>query len=932
MNSTHSSLRELFEAAVALDPSSRAAFLDRHCPEPDYRARVEALIAADADAGEPSSRGELDRLSNAIGQVRNPETLPAGSRIGPFELLEILGEGGSSTVFHAIRKMEGAVQHVALKLMRRGLYSPDAQRFFRREQRALIQLRHPNIARMIEGGVTDSGLPYIALELVNGSPITDHVNQQHLDLGQRLRLFAVVCLAVDAAHRALIVHRDLKPSNVLVTEDGEVKLLDFGIAKLLTEGEENLTQAPAFTPAYAAPEQRDGGSITTATDVYALGVLLGELVTGERINDGSGRTPSSWIGTRAQSGAPTPITTITRRQVRGDLDAIVLKSLELDPARRYPSAGMLAADIERLLGGRPVSAQPATPLYRARKFVERHKGGVASTLAFLLAVFAALGIAVWQARLAREQARIAQNESTRANATLGFVVDLLKTASADLPKDQRPTPEALVAEAARNVRESSDLDPMVRAQLLLTLAEIARSNGDTKDAEILVDEAIARERELDIPASSPEWIATLVSKGNILHSTGRTAQADRLMEGLLPHLDGVDTEGAVSALMLYGATRAYAGDADRAVSIAQQALSKAKRVFGADSTDGIETATYLGHLCTTLRRYREGEAILEEATQRWRRLELPRNEQYARSIFHLAVAKRHLGHLSEVEPLFQEGIALMRSVREKPFHRLPQGLVGYADFLIAADRYDEAKLALDEALRIDLALRGPDDVRTAMTVYAQGNWHRARHEHVEAEQRYRTAVEVLRERAGTAGYEPELARTRLDWAASLIALGRSDQAAALHVETMSALARHFGTHSAEVADGYCVGGAMGMAQGNAGAALENADRALAILKALDIPVPQSEIRCRRLRANALLALRRSRDARADATLAFDRQRQTNPVASARLTSLLALRARTEQADGDPAAAIETIAQARKLGAGAELLSSQDRETLGLAKR
>src|SRR5690606_30213856 len=275
-----------------------------------------------------------------------------------------------------------------------------------------------------------------------------------------------------------------------------------------------------------------------------------------------------------------PVVPITRRQVRGDLDAIIMKALETDPARRYASAGRLSDDIERLLSSQPVSAQPPSRWYRARKFVQRHKGGVVSTVAFLLAVLAALGIALWQAGVAREQAQIARSESARANAILAFITDLLQTASAELPKDQRPTPEALVADAANKARGDEDLDPLVRAQLLLTLGEIARINGNNANAERLVDEAIERERALGIAPSSPEWITALVSKGNLLHSTNRSREADQLMQGLLPHLDGVDTDGAVSALMLYGATRAYLGDSVAAASTARQALAKAQRVFG----------------------------------------------------------------------------------------------------------------------------------------------------------------------------------------------------------------------------------------------------------------------------------------------------------------------------------------------------------------
>ncbi len=927
MTSTSHSLRELFDAVIALEPSARQEYLDRHCPDSCLRAQLEALIAADADAAELWQDGTLERLAKAIGPTPSHDTLPPGSKVGPFELVEVLGEGGSSTVFHATRDIEGATQHVAIKLMRRGLYSPEAQRLFRREQRALIQLRHPNIAQMIEGGVTESGLPYIALELVSGSTITDFARTRGLDLRHRLQLFTVVCRAVDAAHRALIVHRDLKPSNVLVTGDGEVKLLDFGIAKLLDEDDADVrTQMPAFTPAYAAPEQRDGGAITTATDVYALGVLLGELITGERINDGSGRTPSSWLSVQA-TATNASATPITRKQVRGDLDAIVLKSLDIDPQRRYASAGMLAEDIENLLADRPVSAQTPSRFYRARKFMLRNKGGVVSTLAVLLAITSALGIAVSQAQLAREQARLARNESTRANATLGFVTDLLKTASANLPKDQRPTPEALVKDAAKSVRDDPDLDPLVRAQLLLTLGEIARSNGDTASAETLIDEAIERERALGIETSSAEWIDAMVSKGNLLHSSSRSLEADRLMQGLLPAIESVDSEGAVSALMLYAATRAYVGDKSGAAAMARQALAKAQRVFGADTTDGIETATFLGQLCSNLRRYRESELILEEAMMRWRRLGLPQNEQYARSLFHLAASKHRLGKFDEVEPLYRDGLALMRSVQEGPFHRLSQGLVGLAQYLLETDRFDEARQVLAEALANDLQVFGASDVRTAATLDAQASLLATVREFASAEAAVTRAVDILAEHAQAASYQAELAKARLHRAQIVNALGRTAEAAILHADALAEISRSFNAPGAEMVYALRVEAEIAMSQGDFVRALDGADRALALLATVEFPALPLEISTRVVRAEALLALLHLGDARAEILRAVTRLNDANPLAKTRLTQLYLLHARIEYAARDASAAKDALVRARALAVPLDLLDSADRATL-----
>src|SRR5687768_3119938 len=271
-----SGLRERFEAALRCDPDTRAAWLDTHCTNAVERNTIERMLEADAlDAGQTIDRS-VEVLLDRIGEDSDPAP-PIGARIGPFVLLEKLGEGGSSIVFRAERTQDDVVQQVALKVLRHHLYTHDERRRFRDERRALGQLRHAGIARLIEGGITESGTPYIALEFVQGETLMAHACRHRLDIDGRLRLFVDVCRAVEAAHRALIVHRDLKPSNVLVGIDGDVKLLDFGIAKLLDREDDDdatHTQRRAMTPAYAAPEQLRGGQVTTATDVYALGIML----------------------------------------------------------------------------------------------------------------------------------------------------------------------------------------------------------------------------------------------------------------------------------------------------------------------------------------------------------------------------------------------------------------------------------------------------------------------------------------------------------------------------------------------------------------------------------------------------------------------------------------------------------------------------------
>ena len=480
------SLRALFDAVLEIPPGERAAYLQAHCPDAALRTRVLELLEADARTSDSLQRDWVERIAQGLGDEA-PSTihapaLPPDGRIGPFRIVRVIGQGGFSTVFEAEREFEGVTQRVALKLLHCGLHTADARRRFEHERRALLQLKHPNITRLIDAGVTDTGQPYIALELVEGVPITEYARAHRLDLPARLALFTDVCHAVDAAHRALIVHRDIKPSNVLVSSDGAVSLLDFGIAKLLDTPEEHQTLAPAFTPAYAAPEQQAGGHIITATDVYALGILLDELITCERRAFGETRRPSVRVTDTTQPDAlPAPPQTM-RKLLRGDLDNIVLKAVAEEPERRYASASALAEDIGRHLSHLPVIAHPPSSWYRARKFVARHRGGVATTAVFLLAILAALGVTLWQAKVARL-------EATRANEVQNFLESLFQPLSDGMETARTPTLPELLDRGRRQVEERYEGDAQIRAQLLAMFLRIHQKLGETRDIEGLAEAA-----------------------------------------------------------------------------------------------------------------------------------------------------------------------------------------------------------------------------------------------------------------------------------------------------------------------------------------------------------------------------------------------------------------------------------------------------------
>ena len=442
-------IQEKLEIAVALDPGQRASFLqDLGNADPNLREELESLLAQDSDSG------NLFKTSAMFAVEPGPERDPMiGRRLGPYQVVDLLGVGGMGEVYRAFRADDVYKQQVAIKLVRAGRDSSQVFGRFKTERQILATLDHPNIARLLDGGATQEGIPYLVMELIEGRPIDEYCDSNKLNVSQRLSLFAKVCGAVQYAHSRLIVHRDLKPGNILVTGQGQPKLLDFGIAKILDPGV--LGEAPAatmtmvrvLTPAYASPEQVKGETITTASDVYSLGVILYELLTGHHpyrlgkrdvdsishaVVAGEPEKPSSVIRRAEPAASPnqpeiTPAAVSAtregspeklRRRLAGDLDTIVLMALRKEPARRYASAEQFGEDIRRHMESLPVVARNDTAGYRASKFIARHRVGVAAGTAVILTVLAGLGITLYEARIARQQAEIARQQ--RAQSELRF--------------------------------------------------------------------------------------------------------------------------------------------------------------------------------------------------------------------------------------------------------------------------------------------------------------------------------------------------------------------------------------------------------------------------------------------------------------------------------------------------------------------------------
>jgi serine/threonine protein kinase/tetratricopeptide (TPR) repeat protein len=504
----------LLDELLELDAGARATRL-RELARADaaLAARLERLLALEAD------RADFLRDPLPLDQLGEPEeaALRAGERIGPYHLLRLLGEGGMGTVWLAERADGLYQRQVALKLLRAAGAAHALRARFARERQILAQLSHPNIARLFDAGVDQQGRPYLALEYVEGIALVEHAQRRGLDVEARLRLFEQVCDAVAYAHGRLVVHRDLKPSNILVAADGRVRLLDFGIAKLLdpesTGGETELTRlgGRAYTLHYAAPEQIRGEAIGTQTDVYALGVVLYELLTGHRpyrlrrgtpaeieeaILQAEPRRPSQVVARRSEEaitestgGHDTRGARQLARQLAGDLDNILLKALRKKPEERYASVEAFAKDLRLHREGRPVSARPDRFGYRAAKFARRNALGLTLGAAALALLLGGSAMLYWQGRRALEEAQ-------RAQAIQDFMLGLFQRTDPNLAQRGDLTVADLLRDGARRAREELALQPAVQRELLLTIAGLQSGFGRYEDALDLLDATPTGDSEL----------------------------------------------------------------------------------------------------------------------------------------------------------------------------------------------------------------------------------------------------------------------------------------------------------------------------------------------------------------------------------------------------------------------------------------------------
>ncbi|MBX3726208.1 MAG: serine/threonine protein kinase [Xanthomonadales bacterium] len=721
-------VRALFDQVADCDPADWPARLLALCPE-DERLRDEALALLVADAavtgGATGVSGSAPDLLDALLQAGAPEHDPwPGRRLGPWRILECVGRGGMGRVYRARREDGDFAQQVAIKLVDQVGDQSAVARRLRSERQILAGLQHPNIAGLVDGGMADDGTPWFALEYVEGEPVTDWCDRNRLTVEGRLKRFLAVCAAVAHAHERLVVHRDLKPANILVGSDGQVKLLDFGIAKLL-DGDEGdavagSTVLRAFTPAYAAPEQIRGEPPTTAVDVYALGLLLHELLTGRlpwrgedrkrtaSTGDADPQRPSSQVQRTApvDAGTPTPEQVASQRdttparlrqRLRGDLDAIVMKALRPQPARRYDGVRALAEDVRAVLERRPVAARQGGTRYLFERFLARH--ALAASLAVLAGVSLLTGaaVALHQAQEARAQRNQAQEQARRADAVADFLIGVFRGANPRLTDGRDPPASELLARGAESLLAREDLDGATRANLLNMMASVHIDLSLYTQALALAEQGLVSA----LAAGEPRLeAASLTMLGRAANNAGdRPAAAAHLerawavvREAGIDDPDLLDVIDHVSTVV-HNNLR----DLPRALHHLERTIARA-RARGAP----VATRSVLMYSTVLNALDRAGEALavtgpaLAAARQQ---AGLSRHDLGTLISAH-AFALLHGGSPEQAEALFRESLAISQEVEGAGSHAAITDLHNMRAAIAAQARHDEAVELAREVLRL----------------------------------------------------------------------------------------------------------------------------------------------------------------------------------------------------------------------------------------
>jgi serine/threonine protein kinase/tetratricopeptide (TPR) repeat protein len=735
-------IQSVFEAVVDAPPAERAARLAQHCGnDNELRTSVESLLASDQKPEDP--------LLSAIGAaaeslLEEHQDRLLGTRVGPYLVVSILGHGGMSTVYRAERNDAQYQQTVAIKVMHHTTLHPRLRSRLQSERHILATLDHPSIARLIDSGDLEDGTPFLVMEHVDGESIEAYCDSRTLFVRERLELFIQVCVAVQYAHRNLVVHRDIKAANIFVTSNGAPKLLDFGIAKLLAPESLSHTvavtrlQERVLTPENAAPEQVLGQPITTATDIYSLGVLLFQLLTGRSPYRLSGYSQlqleraicmddppkaSQSVMSRVSGENESDRSRISdrrglsplrlRARLSGDLDAIIAKAMRKEPDRRYASVDALADDLGRHLLGLPVSARQGDWRYNSSKFLRRHYLPVIAVCSAFLGLSVIAGVTLWQNHRIELARQATAQERDRAQQVSAFLVEVFSQADPFNAQGHEPTAKDLLDRGAQKILGNVNLQPEVRAQLLESIGLAYRRQGLSERAVPLFEQAVAIRRQ-EHPVDEHRLAAALANLARALTDGGHLVTAEAYLQQALTlsrHADEAPSEETADILVQFGR-------------------------FELDAKSNP----------------RDASRLMTDALVVYRSALGNQNPSVAATLSGLATAELWLGDLSLAEQYQREAMKIFEATvsRNHPDHAAGLANLGY--ILTQRGKYQEAEQVLNEALDIERDVFGADDERIAETQSNLGILYDRQGDEPRAIQATQAAVKIATERLGMNHY------------------------------------------------------------------------------------------------------------------------------------------------------------------------------------
>lgn len=785
-------IQQVFDKAIELAPAAQAAFLKQlAADDKGLHDEVADLIAADQAAGTFLGKEAAQRMAPLI--VESDPDEPEEERVGVYRIVSRIGRGGMGSVYLAERADGQFQQQVALKIIRRGLDTEDILSRFLYERQILASLDHPNIARLYDGGMTTDGRPYFVMEYVDGVPLDQYCNTHRLTPQHRLELFRTVGRTVQYAHQNMVIHRDLKPSNILVTQTGEVKLLDFGIAKLVDEEAMPLTRPQTtdglrlMTPEYASPEQVRGLPVTTATDVYALGVLLYELLTGRRPYEISERVqreiervileeeptrPSTAISRVTPDTEPAATTTpppapasITethavslnklKKILSGDLDNIILKALKKEPERRYGTVDQLLGDVRNYLDGLPVSAHRDSLGYRTLKFVQRHKVGVAaaSVIALLgMAVFVFSLVTASQARqLAEERDRVAL-EAEKAERVQAFLISIFDVADPGKTDGQQVTARDILEQGVVRIEEELAEQPALKAELLDAMGEVYIMLSDYAQARTLYTQSLDLKREVWEGQDHVELAYTMHQIAQVDYFEGKYEASEAGHHAVLDirrRLYESDHPNIAYSLSQIAMSQWGQGQYADAAATLQAALEMRQRLPEIAAHNVAPDLKNLGALHTTLAQYGEAEQYLRQALEGFR--SNPDVEVYwiPNTLSDLAMVLMYQGNYEEAESLMRESLQETQRIYGD-LHDNVAAVMGNLGLILARQqKYAEAERIEREALAIRQQLYPGVNAQVAYSLSNLGSLLNLQGRPGEAEPMLQEALRMRRQLYGT---------------------------------------------------------------------------------------------------------------------------------------------------------------------------------------